>query len=283
MAQGINSENYFSWEDKFFLGQTPIPGLQSFDASFSLPIGPVSYLGGIDAVPAPRGDKSAQVNLNAILLSSDNFIGYTGDFGVNGYLIRDLNDRFNKNYSFVSGYLTSYSNQYSLGSLPQVNASFQVVYNIGKITSSTLTHVASEMQSLNYATTGIMQDFHQGCASFNIPIFGDNPLLSYSININCPRTVITPFNKDTPSHVFLSKPLQIDVELQFEEALYTDFNLKTYPYDKPFSNITIFLKNKNGIVVNRYNFGNLELMSSSKKESANSPATRTLVYRKYGV
>lgn len=280
MAQGINRENFFGYEQFLFINGLPVPGVQSFDGSFSLPVESVVQLGGGGALLAPRGAKVGQVNVNSILISSDPFYYLTGNLGVNGFLIKDLSQKFTDNFSFISGYLTSYSNQYSIGGLPQVQANFQVFSNMGEISSQHPPHIVNELNNLNYESSGIFQDIHLGCASVSFTEVNSNPLISYELNINCPRIPIYSLKRDTPQHILQGKPIEINLNLQFEDATFSQRNMKGYPFQTNNETITITLSNKSSQIVNTYSLGSMNFVSSKKQSTVDGPDIRTLTYKR---
>lgn len=281
MAQGRNLENFFGYEQFFFLNGTPIPGVQAIQHSYSMPTTPLTQLGGGNVLISPKGDKFGQVSITAGLVSSDPFYPLTGNLGVNGFVIKDMSQRFEENYGFISGYLTSYSHQYSIGTLPQIQANFQVFSNIGKFNTSHPSSIVSEINSLVFETTGKFQDIHQGCATVSFSEISNNALLGYQIDISCPRIPFYVLNRDTPKHVLLGKPIEIKLTLQIEEGDLSNYNMKGYPYQTEFENISISLKNKNGDTINRYSLGGMQLDSVQKQTSASAPDIRTLIYKKY--
>ena len=281
MAQGKNQENFFGYEQYMFVNSLPVPGVQSVQSSFNFPIFPLTQLGGDKALIVPRGDKVGQVSINTFLISSDPFFYLTGNQGVNGFLIKNLTNKFQDNFSFISGYLSSYTNQYSLGGLPQVQASFQVFSNMGKIGTSHPSSIVSELSSLSFSNTGLFQDVCQGCASVTFSESASNPLISYELSINCPRIPIFALNRDTPIHVLQGKPIEISLSMQFEDASFNTVNLKSYPYSTETEDITITLKNKDGQNINVYALGSMQLASTQKQSSTDSPDIRTLVYKRY--
>lgn len=279
MAQGINKEIFLGYEQYLFVNGLPVPGAQSVQFSYNLPKQAVYPLGGVDSLITTKGFNNGRINIDASLISQDPFFYLTGNIGVNGFLIKDLNNKYD-NFAFISGYLVNYSNQYSIGGLPQINASFEVYESVGLINSSYSPHINTEINSLSYTTTGIFQDIHQGCATITTSDFNDNPLLSYDINISCPKIPIYSIGQNVPRHVLLGKPIETTITLQFEDAVYQHFKMSDHPTTRSRRNITIGLHNKNNESVNRYVFGALELISVSRQTNVNTPNTVTLTYKK---
>jgi len=281
MALGVNKENYFGYEQYLFVNGVPVPGVQSFQTSFQLPTAPIFQLGGNNTIIAPKGDKVGQANISTFLVSSDPFFNLTGNIGVNGFLIKNLKSKYLDNYSFISGYMGSYSNQYSLGGLPQVQANFQVFSNIGKISSTHPSNITNEINSLVFDGTGLFQDIHQGCATVSFSQVTSNPLISYEFSINVPRIPIYGLKRDTPYHVLLGKPIEINLTMQFEDSDFDALNMKGYPFRTSDEDIAISLKNKLGQTVNFYPLGVMRFVSAQKQSTLDGPDTRTVVYKRY--
>lgn len=279
MAQGLNSENSFGYEQYLFIDTTPVAGVQSFQSKYANPESPLISLGGKDALLVPRGDKLGKIAISTLLVSADPFFHLTGAAGHNGYLIKDLNSRFS-NYSFISGYMTNYNHQYSVGNLPQITTSFDVMYDLGIVNSDSASHLINQINSLTYVNTGVFQDIHVGCATCSLSDIEDNPLQSYEINISIPRIPIYSINKDTPNHVLLGRPIEFTVTLQMEEGVYNAFSMKRFPSEIPSDIITIGLKNKNGQTTNTYSLGRMNLINTDKQTNVDSPSLINLVYKK---
>lgn len=279
MAQGLNNEIVLGYEQFLFIGGAPIAGAQSVQYSYTLPKQFIYALGGIDTLSTSKGFNKGQLSVNTLLIGQDIFLPLTGENGVNGVLIKDLNNKFD-NFGFISGYLTNYSNQYSLGALPQINASFDIYNDLGIIGNDNDAHIINEINNLTYTSSGVFNYPHQGCLTITSSDFNDNPLLGYDINITCGRTPFYPIGHNSPAHVLLNRPIETTVTLQFEDSVYNHFNMANHPYESSKRNITISLQNKNNQSINKYVFGDMQLIDVSRQTNTDTPNTVSLTYKK---
>lgn len=264
-----------------FIGGTPIPLVQSFSYSYSNPSTDSSFLGEKRAFPLPNGEIRGQLSLNTLLLSQDNFYPLTGNIGVNGYLLNNLQDPFADNFCFVSGYMTSYSQNYSVNSLPSVTTNFEVFREMGFINSDAYTPgVVSEIVGLSYTSSGILKESALGGSSISFSDIDSCPLISYSISVSCPKNPVYPINKQYPSHVFLAESANIKVSFQMERSNLLLSNPISYPDYQSVNSFQIDLLDKNDVSYNSYIFNDMILDSSSLDSSLGSPDLITLVYRK---
>src|SRR5947208_2083463 len=110
-------------KDQFlFINQQNIIGAQSIEIHPNLALAPLKYLGmgGNNFTPYPSSDTLGTISIDYLLLNNDPFINYTGDSLINGYILRSPSD-FTNNYSFLSGFLTSYRCEYSINQIPKVS------------------------------------------------------------------------------------------------------------------------------------------------------------------
>lgn len=281
MGKVIEKECTYGNDQYLFIGNSPIPLVQSYSYSYPTPSQDSSFLGERNSFNLPNGEIRGQLSLNTLLLSQDNLISFTGNVGVNGYLIRDLQDPFTDNFSFVSGYLTSYNQSYSVNSLPSVSTTFEVYKEMGFIDSDSNTPgIIAEIINLSYSSSGILKESALGGCSVTFPEIDSCPLLSYSINISCPRIPVYPINKQYPSHVFMGDSANVKVSFQMEKSNFLMSNPTNYPEITNITSFQIDLLDKNDSSYNSYIFNDMILDSSSLDISIDSPDLVSLVYRK---
>lgn len=281
MGKVVEKECLYGNSQYLFIGNAPIPFVQSFNANYTNPSNNSSFLGERTSYPLPNGQNRGQVSISTLLLSQDNFYPLTGNVGSNGFLIKDLNDRFNDNFGFVSGYLTSYSQSYSIDSVPSINVSFEVYRELGNINSDTYNQgLVNEIDSLSYTSTGIIKDSVLGGCFIDFTDIDSCPLLSYSINISTPRNAYYPINKRFPSDIFLSDSANITVAFQLERSSLNFPKTLDYPAVQNLKSFSISLLDKNNVSYNSYNFTNMILDNLAFGSSIESPDLVTVVYRK---
>lgn len=182
----ISNSNITREEQHFFINSTEIPGVQSIEASYELNSIPIKHIGMTGVQCIPIGPQQGVFNVNASLITDDQFIGLTGIHGVNGYVFKNITNT-GENFGFTSGYLTSYASTCSIGQIPSIAAQFLVVGNIGKIESSEASSVVSNFNLIRTATSILpLKIADPGSMTISISDFNTNRVQSYTLNINVP-------------------------------------------------------------------------------------------------
>tara|TARA_R100000008_G_C3548933_1_gene149220 strand:- start:39 stop:1019 length:981 start_codon:yes stop_codon:yes gene_type:complete len=116
-----------SYESKFYINEYGISGIRDWDASYSVPEARINALGcgfirNIYAGPL-QGELSFTRDL---LVNSDPVLTFTGTDPVSGTLVYDteFGNGDEKVFGFNTGYLTNYSVNCQLGTVPTVDCSF---------------------------------------------------------------------------------------------------------------------------------------------------------------
>ena len=122
-------------EQLFFVNGTQISGIQSLDANYSTNYAPLKFIGMNETQYIQRGPKTASITLNQSLIASDQFLKFTGSSGFNGYVFKSKSNT-SDNFSFTSGYLTSYNSRCGIGNIPEVSIGVQVYGNIGELANT---------------------------------------------------------------------------------------------------------------------------------------------------
>lgn len=280
MGKVIFQDSVVGGEQQIFVNNRPVSNAQNFSASYKIPSINSSFLGENTSFSLPDGRVEGQVSITSLLLEQDYMLPLTGNLGINGFLLNNKSDKMLDSFSFVSGYLTSYSHSYSIDSPPTVSVDFQVFKSIGPISESSDQIIINELNLLSYTSTGIFNEVSIGCALVDLTGLDNCPLTSYSINASTPRIPIYPINKRSPSHVFLDDSANLTVSLSFERSDYGLFNNSNYPLSKPIEDISISLYNKSGQPYNEYLFTDMILDSTSLNSTPTNPNIISLVYRK---
>ena len=129
MSDVIKQDRITRESQRFFLGTGEVVGNQSVNFSYDSSFQPLQYLGAGSTKFSPAGPMVGSVSVSTLLISDDQLLQFTGNFGTNGFLLRSRTNT-NENVSFVSGYLTSYTSRCSIGQIPEIGANFSVFGNI---------------------------------------------------------------------------------------------------------------------------------------------------------
>ncbi len=154
MSDVISADRISHESQRFFLGTGECVGVQNVNFSYDSSLQPLRYLGAGSTKYSPVGTMAGSVSASTLLISDDFLINYTGNFGTNGFLLRSRTNT-NENLSFVSGYLSSYSNRCSIGQVPQIDVSFNVFGNIGTI-SQTDNDIFNQLTQISTQSQGAL-------------------------------------------------------------------------------------------------------------------------------
>ena len=296
-----------------YLNSTRLNGVQNVSASYQKNISLADYFGNNDIAQVPNGEPNGQCSLNSIYISSDPFISYTGDVGANFYLLRSQTGE-DYDFSFYSGYMTSYSQQCGIGEIPSISTSWQVFGNIGTLSqyaiyltnesgqyltdesgrsilvdgsSSSESESQGYFDNLNTILTGGETTLSENIVGYNsiglsIDDFSTNRVMQYSFSIQCPRNPKYVVGQIRPKHVLQVTPIQIDVSFEYEIDNYELDSLRQDPCNPTSKDITITAKNyqtKNTILA--YSFSDMKLISESYSSNTESYVTVSANYRTF--
>ena len=296
-----------------FLNSLKLKGVQNVSASYQKNLSLVDYFGNNDIAQVPNGEPNAQCSINSLYLTTDPYIQYTGDSGINFYLLRPT-DRDNYDFSFTSGFMTSYSQQCGIGEIPSISTNWSVYGNMGALSqlgtylttesgdylvteagdylmADPILDSNNENQSyyddsniLRSSGESVLADNIVGYNSIGLSIddFSTNRVMQYSFSIQCPRNPKYVVGQIRPKHVLQVTPIQIDVSFEYEIDNYELDSLRQDPCNPTSKDITITAKNyqtKNTILA--YSFSDMKLISESYSSNTESYVTVSANYRTF--
>ncbi len=261
----------------FFLNSTQLPGVQSINGTFQNNATPLNFIGSAGTLiqQYPNGPQVGNVSLNYLLISNDQFLQYTGAAGFNGYII-DALDNTAKNYSFSSGYLTSYSSKGTLGEIPQVSVNINVYNKIGRLNPTDGASISTDLAAIptNISTLPLLIP-GPGSISLNYSDFNTNAVQSYNINIGINRNPVYINGQSFPYSVETSYPLEITADFTILLNDYVPKKLTDYPFNQTVQNLNVgisdYATNTNIIT---YGFNNMVLIGESYNASIQQNTTQ---------
>jgi hypothetical protein len=200
--------NVYSIENQnFYLNDSLISGVQSLGISYDNNINPSLAINDPSINYFVAKPVVANIDLNYILSSSDQFINYTGSSSFNGRV-----EYGNNYFTFSSGYLTNYSLNYKLNDYPEVSIKSLVLGELGN-TNGTFTY---QPKTLNDFAIG------DNCyVDLNLTEADNNRLDSFSINIDIPREGVYTIGNYLPTNVVIKYPISISLNFSFSASNYT--------------------------------------------------------------
>ena len=268
----------------FYLNRTPLSGVAGCVISYNLPNQPLKYLGMTSGSSINKGVLGGSLDINMPLIAADPFLQFTGISGFNGYLIEDkLN--LNRNFSFTSGFITSYSNSCSVGAIPQVSVQAAIVGNIGAFYSNESPSVSGDLSYVvnNPSIALPIKIASYGSISLNLSEMATNRVLSYNLSLNIPRNAIYCLGTGTPVDVQINWPVTVELDTQFDVDNYLAQNARNLIHTPTKKDITLTLRDfSDNSVINTFSFSNMELISENINTSADQNSTIISVkYRSY--
>jgi len=271
MANLLTKENQL-----VFIGSTQLRGVQNASLDYQTNSVQGSYLGNYDVSIGAVGAQVGRVSLSTELISSDILIQYTGESPINGFLLKNKNNS-NENYSFTSGFLSSYTSTASVGDTPKIDASFEVFGNIGRITPAE----ASDFSSIAVSSPPVLNIPNTKDISLSINDFNTNQVISYEININVNRRADFAISDKYPRRVRTNWPIEILVTLVVDASEYKAYSLRDFPLNSSTKNISISLLNSADEIMTSYSFSDMVLSSERYSANTNSKSTVTITYKSF--
>lgn len=254
-------------DQRFFINNNEIPGVQNVRAEYANNASLLKYCGISTYKHIPRGMQVGGVSVSQLLLTNDILSNYTGNSGINGYIVKNKENK-EYNVAFTSGYLTNYSCSYSFGSLPQCGANFIVFGDIGNIST------AETVSDLNLISTGhsslTLKIPGPGSTTISIDEFSNNRVLAYDLSIAVNRNPIYKIGSRQPVYVQIAPPLEITCNFQVEINDYVLQSLKKYPLQEQVENLSLTVKDfRTEETIQSYVFNNLYLAAEVYETNIN--------------
>jgi hypothetical protein len=272
MPESLSNSRVTSDKQILFINREKICGAQSIQASIPTTASPLHFANIYTSRTSfiPVGEQVGDVSIDAILINKDYFLRYvTGNHLVNGYVLKAQNNSTD-NYSFLSGYFTRYTCQYSDSQpTPQITTNIRVINNLGKIaTGSFATH---QIQDLNFISTGNFTNNsplipHIGSISLGIDDFNSNRVSAFNISVNTNKVPVYNMGSRSPKRVDLIYPIEVQCSFTFELGDYTIPFMRNYPSSAPkqIENLNLQVNDySNGSGIITYSFQNLILTNTT--------------------
>jgi len=190
-----------NYESRFYLDGRELSGINSIDVDYQNAANTTNLLGYQKGVTTIGGPTSQKVSLSRNLLFNDPFLPYTG---ANHIVTGSFNYDNNTSYGFESGYLTSYSVNCAVGSVPTVNTSL-VVYD--------------ELRSGVNASGGDAQTIYipsQGSMTATCDNTTTNRVIGFDYSLEVGRKPYYTIGSETPVEVKYIPPIKYTASVQLE-------------------------------------------------------------------
>lgn len=263
-------------ESLVFINSGQLAGVQTVNLRYENNAQELKYLGMSKCRNIPVGARIGSFDVSYFIITDEMVLPHTGNSGVNGYMLRARDNRV-ENFSFSSGYLTSYSSRASIGEIPQAQATFTVFGDVGKLaTNADMDHILAN------EATPVLKPTAPSHISISLDDFSTNRVVGYEINLSVPRNPTYRLGYTHPIAVKYVPPILVDVQFTMEKNDYVADKLTNYPYLNKIANLNIVLRDfeLNQPVVS-YSFSNMMLKSESYSQNVDGRGVFQLGYRNY--
>lgn len=258
-------------QQRFFLNSQEIPGVQSITASFQTNATPVQYLGNQVYRTIPNGIPNATVSVNRYVVTQDYFAGLTGSTGFNGCIINKRNNPFSaseRNFAFISGYMTSHRLTVGLDGIPQTATSFTAYNQFGGLPFITDTKFIASLQDIQdnapyHETLKVSAPW-----TVDVNIDGDvstTRIQSLDLQISPQYTPLYGFGSKFPKKVEIKYPIEITLNFRLEIEKFGMEQLYNFPGpSKNVRNVSLVFRSHDlNEIIATYGFNEMELLSES--------------------
>ena len=253
----------FNYESRFFADGYELSGIENLSFSYTNPTSVGKAMGITNGFILLNGPASQQVAISRFLTYNDPVLNYTGESPISGSLYYDDN-----HYGFQSGYLLDYSLNCAVGSIPKVNANFQIADELQS-------GIASSLDENVHPDIDIPT---QGSISITSDNSTSNRVVGFDYSIKCNRRAYLSVGSKNIADIELLYPIeysatvQIDVDEAFMEKS-NSFLDKTGD-----RNISIVVNGRNGSEIQNVEIPNASLVGENLTAASNGSLKLNLQY-----
>jgi hypothetical protein len=256
-------------EARVYVSQQELSGIQSATLSSANGVAIGNLVGLESGVSYLDGPFQGQFSLNRLMVYDDPIWDYTGTNPASGSIHHgDIK------YGFEGAYLSSYSINAAVGSLPKVNASFDV-YGL----------ISSGISACGDVAHPIIDIPTQGSISINCDHISTNRVIGFDYSATIKRNPIYVFgasNLAAANDVDTIYPIQYNAQIQIEIDDAEISGSQALPI-LSLDTATLTIKGRNGNLLGTYDIPNATLVGESISATSNGVMVMNLNYKGHGV
>jgi len=253
-----------NYESRFYLDGRELSGINSIDVDYQNAANTTNLLGYEKGVTTIGGPTSQEVSLSWNLIYNDPVISYTG---VNHIITGSFNYNNNASYGFESGYLTSYSVNCAVGSIPKVNASL-VVYD--------------ELRSGVNASGIEIKNVHipsQGSITATCDNTTTNRVVGFDYSLEMMRKPYYTLGSETPVEVKYIPPIKYTASVQLEvDDVFLESGYSFLTTGKEEKTVSLAINSREGASLRSLTIPKASLVGEQLSASADGLVRLTLNY-----
>jgi hypothetical protein len=190
----------FNYETRFFAGGYELSGIESVNLSYQAAQNISKFLGTSKGLNVTSGPISQKISINGNLIYDDPLLAYTGDSNMSGSIHYNGID-----YGFQSGYLSDYSLNCAVGTVPKVSTNFEIMDEMktGVSTSGEAVHPPIYIPS-------------QGSISVTCDNSTTNRVIGFDYSIKASRKVFYTLGSTSCVGIISIPPLEYSASVQID-------------------------------------------------------------------
>lgn len=253
MLSRVRREN-----QKLAVNGTGINAVQSISFGYETSASPINSLGLEQIIYAPNSPQTASISVESLLVHDDFFLQFTGELPFSGQV-----DYKSQTTKFTEAYLSSYSSSCSVGEIPTLGMQAEIYGELG--TGNFFDFGATTPHDTELKIAGY------NSISINLDEFNTNRVLSYSLDIQTPRTPVYAFNDKSPSEVVSDSPLDVTMQFSIEVDDYKIKNMRFIPEETVFKDVSLIINENNSTSnIQTFSFSDMILVSEQYSADSNS-------------
>ena len=247
-----------NYENSLYLSGLKIFGVSDVNFGYALPVEHINVIGNSRFATFTNGAPQSSLSVQKYLSQNDFLLRMTGEGPISGGLFYD-----NKNFSFRSAYLNSYSVSCAVGNFPSLNASFAVFGNVGTGLAQSTTGETGKLTVVRPADILIQCDGS-----------GTNRIEAFTYSLECTRQAFYHPTGSAPMDVATQRPFRVTAQFTIAVDDYESKRLFDYVVDSNKRNVTITVGS-----LASFTMANMELLSETVNSSATDDLVLTLNYQ----
>lgn len=255
-----------NYEQQFYLSGIQLSGVTSLNGSYSINESPINIIGKGYTYPTRYAPMVGNFSISKYYIGQEPLFSYTGDGHISGSI--NFED---KSFGFESGYLTDYSINCSIGSIPNSTANIIVYGDIGAGISASGTNPHPTIQIPN-----------QGSISLNATGYESNRITDFNYSLRVDRSPIYKAGSPYPIQVDRKFPLVQQASFTVEVNDYEIAKVRDYLIKPKQQDISIVFKNPiNDNSIETFTLKKARLLSQSISSTSDGLMKVQLNYSSY--
>lgn len=255
------------------IANSELSGISSVDFSYSNTSNILKPLGSKKGLTTVGGATQQKVSISRHLIYDDPVLNYTGSNNALGNIRYD-----DQTYNFSSGYLTDYSVNCAVGSVPKVNATFVI---LDELTSSVSNSSSNESSEVGNPINNIYIP-SQGSISITCDYSTTNRVIGFDYSIVANRKPYFSIGQKQAVAMELIPPLEYTVQVQIEVDSAQPEDSYNFLATRENKTLSFEINGRNGESIQALTVPNATLISESLSASDDGSAVLNLNYIGHG-